>query len=466
LGIARDVHPAKRDAIYEIMCEFPFQLIVKRVPERQTECLLCTGLLRIVPGRRQVYDALWNQRNVIVKVFSHRLSSKRHLRREWQSLIAVAGRDLRVPEPLFYGQTGDGAWAVVVEKIAESSTALEVFDKLQDPAEILDLLILIGRELACQHIRGVLQKDLHLGNFLLQDEKVFLLDAAQMKFFPGEIDKKKSIAQLAMLAAWVPDSRKEAMKKLCGQYFEVRGWRYEKSDEVLFYKQLALHRKRAIKRGLKKSLRTSKRYFKITYKQYTAVFDRDFCYEDQTCDFIEQLDRLMGAGSILKNGKTCYVSRLTWNGNDIVVKRYNHKGLFHSLRHTIKGSRARSCWIHGHRLGMLNISTPKPLAYIEQRKGLLIWKSYLVTEYIQGQKLHDFLRDERVNQERRSSVMQQVKELLDRLGKHHIIHGDLKHTNILITKNGPVLTDLDSVQVHKYNWTYRIKRAKDLAHFE
>ena len=444
------------------MCEFPFQLIVKRVPERQTECLLCTGLLRIVPGRRQVYDALWNQKSVIVKVFSNRLNSKRHLRREWKSLVTAAGRNLNVPEPLFYGRTQDSAWAVIIEKITDSSTALELFEKLQDSAEILDLLVLIGRELAGQHIRGVLQKDLHLGNFLLQNDKVFLLDAAQVQFFPGEIDRKKSIAQLAMLAACLPNGRKEAMKKLCLQYFKVREWHFEDSDEILFQKQLALHRKRAINRGLKKSLRTSKRYFKITNTQCTAVFDRVFCNEDQTCDFIEQLDKLMDDGEILKNGKTCSVSRFNWNGNDIVVKRYNHKGLIHSLRHTIKGARARSCWIHGHRLGMLNIPTPKPLVFIERRRGLLIWKSYMVTQYIEGQRLYDILHDECVTGEQSLSIQREVEDLLNEMGRSRITHGDLKHTNILITKNGPVLTDLDAMRVHQWNWSYRIRRAKDL----
>jgi len=112
---------------------------------------------------------------------------------------------------------------------------------------------------------------------------------------------------------------------------------------------------------------------------------------------------------------------------------------------------------------MLNIDTPKGLAYIEKRKGLLVWKSYLVTEYIRGRNLYDVLRSQVVTQEERSKVTLQIKELLDKLGKHRISHGDLKHTNILITKTGPVLTDLDGMKVHKRNWTYQRYRAKDHA---
>ena len=68
------------------------------------------------------------------------------------------------------------------------------------------------------------------------------------------------------------------------------------------------------------------------------------------------------------------VLRLYRSRSDVVVKRYNHKGFTHSLRHTIKKSRAHRGWLHGHRLVMLDIATPKPLAYIEQIKEKLIWK--------------------------------------------------------------------------------------------
>ena len=199
---------------------------------------------------------------------------------------------------------------------------------------------------------------------------------------------------------------------------------------------------------------------------FVAVFDRSFCRDAEPIDFITHIDALMDAGHILKNGNTCYVSRIPFDGMDVVVKRYNHKGLIHSLRHTVKRSRARRGWLHAHQFGMRGILTPKPLAYIERRKGLLIWNSYLVTQYTEGPSLYHFLHDENLDPEQRTSMMQQVKNLLDQLAQYRITHGDLKHTNILITHNGPTLTDLDSVQFHKCNWMYRIKSAKDRENFE
>ncbi|MEE9371084.1 MAG: lipopolysaccharide kinase InaA family protein, partial [Sedimentisphaerales bacterium] len=410
---------------------------------------------------------LWNDRDVIVKVFSHKISAKRHLKREWRGLSILRQRGLSSPEPLFFGQTEDGQWTVVVEKIINALTIGEVWDNTTDAGKKRELLCAVSGELAKQHSKGVLQKDLHLGNFLLSGDKVFTLDLGQMQFFSRPITRSKSISQLASLACYLAASDTESIARLCEEYFKAHCWRFSKSDELFLQKQLTVNRKRGVSKGLKKCLRTSKRHLQLKFRiqKFVAVFDRDFCQTTEPLDFIEQIDALMDGGQILKHGRTSYVSRIGWNGKDVVVKRYNHKGFIHSLRHTIKGSRARRGWLHAHRLGMLNIATPRPLAYIEQRKRMLVWKSYLITEYVEGQRLYDFLRDSKTGEEERSKVSGQVWELFERLGEYRISHGDLKHSNILITGNVPVLTDLDGVKVHKWNWIYRMRRRKDLRRF-
>ena len=472
------------------MAQFPFQLLVKRSgSENQPESLLCTALLRAVPGRRAVYDATLNGKNIIVKVFSHKIRAKHHLKKEWCGLNLLDSKGLNVPKTLFYGQTQDGQQVIAMEKITESATILDVLGKTTNESEKLDLLILVCKELARQHDKGVFQKDLHLGNFLLspvrnstgripeaaaekentsngvRGDKVFMLDPSQIRFSHRELNKRKSISQLARLIGYLPTNDTVSVARLCEEYFKVRGWRFGKPDELLLQKQFITHKEKTVGRALKKCLRTSKRYLRVKSGKYLAVFDRSFYKEAELLDFIEQIDVLMSKGQILKDGHTCFVSRVKWDDKDIVIKRYNHKGFIHSLRHTIKGSRAKRGWLYGHRLRMLDIATPKPLVYIEQYSGPLVWKSYLVTEYVRGQKLYDFLRDTNVAEEDRSAAAQKIAELLDKLSKHRITHGDLKHSNILIKNNGPVLTDLDGMKMHKWNWTCNLRLAKDVNRF-
>ncbi|MHC4326264.1 MAG: lipopolysaccharide kinase InaA family protein, partial [Planctomycetota bacterium] len=336
---------------------------------------MCTDLFRIVPGRRAIYDARWNNKSVVAKVFSHKIHAWRHLRKEWRGLIRLQNLGLSCPKPLFNGITEDRQRIIVLEKIAESETILDVLNETTDKQKEMDLLIRVCRELAKQHGKGVLQKDLHLGNFLLADDRIYALDPAKMQFSRRQVPRKKSISQLALLLYGLPTDDIKSAKVICEEYFEARGWHFGKSDEAILHKKMAAYRKRIIRRVLKKSLRTSTKHLKVWNKQYSAVFDKSFCLETESLDFMKRLDELMDGGQILKDGNTCYVSRLSFSGKDVVVKRYNHKGIIHSLRHTIKRSRARRAWLHGHRLGLLNIATPEPLAYIERRKGLLVDKS-------------------------------------------------------------------------------------------
>lgn len=218
-------------------------------------------------------------------------------------------------------------------------------------------------------------------------------------------------------------------------------------------------------RGLKQYLPTRTRCLRTISGSYAAEFESEFCEDAESANLIERIDPLLHAGQVIKDGDACHVSRLVWNHKDVVVKRYNHQGLIHSLRHTLKKSRARKAWLHARRLAALSIATPRPVAYIEHRRGFLIWQSYLVTEYVEGQMLYDFIRDDKIPEQQRLDTMRRVVELLDELWKHGITHGDLKHTNVLVTESGPVLTDLDAMAAHRWKVLYKSKRKKDMERF-
>ncbi|MHC4763175.1 MAG: lipopolysaccharide kinase InaA family protein [Planctomycetota bacterium] len=425
------------------MIEPPFQLLIKNsCSNNRQESLRCLALLRAISGRRRVYDALWNNREVIVKVFPHKISAARHLKREWRGLSLLRERGLNAPEPLFFGKTEDSDLAVVMEKIADSSTAIDVFNRATNPAARFNLLILTCKELAKQHSRGVLQKDLHLGNFLLQGEDLFTVDPAQMRFLPRQASRREAIPQLALLASALTEEDVEELTTLCEEYAAARSWKFSPADMAAFWKKLAAHGKRGIKKGLSKCL--------------------DFFEKVDFARLLRNLDDLMRDGQILKDGNTCFVSRINLAGKEIVVKRYNYKGVIHSVRHTLKRSRARRNWLHAHRLVMLNIPTAAPLAFIEKCRLLIVCKSYFITEYIDGRKLCDFLQGDDACEELHLRTVKTVAELLNKLSKHQISHGDMKHSNILITENKPFIIDLDSMTAHKSNWLFNIRRKKDL----
>ncbi|HUT30540.1 MAG TPA: lipopolysaccharide kinase InaA family protein [Sedimentisphaerales bacterium] len=336
-----------------------------------------------------------------------------------------------------------------------------------------DLIRAFGRTIGRMHAAGIFHGDLRLANVLARREKngweFFFLDNERTRKFrklPGRL-RLKNLVQANMIEQDITNTdRMRFFREYKGENAISRREAERLTGKILKKTSRRLHCRNKRDRGAKVYLRTNKNYLRIREGGRIAVFDRVFYQAAESMDLIRQIDALMDAGEVLKSDGSSYVSRVTCNGKDIVVKRYNHRGLIHSLRHTIKKSRARRCWLNAHRLGVLNIATPKPLAYIERRKGGLLWESYFITKYVKGQRLYDFLREDSRGCKERADLAEQLQELLEQLSKHRITHGDLKHTNILVTDNGPVLTDLDAMEVHKLGWRFRLKKRKDLSLLE
>jgi len=208
-----------------------------------------------------------------------------------------------------------------------------------------------------------------------------------------------------------------------------------------------------------------RRILQLAVSGYRGVFDRRFADEELMPQFVRAVDTLMQQGQVLKCDDTSFVSRVLWNGQDAVVKRYNHRGLWHSFRHTLKGSRAKRNWRHAHRLMSLKIATPEPLAYVDQYRGPLLWQSYFVARFVSGPQVHQILRDQGVAEGQKQQVHDQVLDLLRRMAEHGISHGDMKHTNILYDGTGVVLTDLDAMRIGGTGWLRRRRYRRDVERY-
>jgi len=198
---------------------------------------------------------------------------------------------------------------------------------------------------------------------------------------------------------------------------------------------------------------------------YTGKADSSFATDAKIVRCVDDLEACIQQGRTIKAGGPIDVCRTTWRGRDVVIKWYKHVGWMHSLRHTLKGSRARRAWVNGRRLPGLNVPTPRPLAFLDEHRGPFLWQSYLITEYVDAPILYSVLRDERVPAGRKRRLVHQTLRLIDRLGSRGISHGDMKHTNILCLDSRIMLTDLDGMEVHRLPWLSRQRRGRDIARF-
>jgi tRNA A-37 threonylcarbamoyl transferase component Bud32 len=449
------------------MTTVPFELHIKSVyPQRDTFILKCTELLRQIPGKRRVYAALLDDKKTIIKIYEAKFRAKSQLLNEWSKIKRLAQAGLNGPQIFFYGRSEGGEWVIVTEYIANSATALELYNKAESAREKAQVLLPLFSETAQLNQAGVFQKDLHLGNFLISGGKVFSLDTATMKFGPRPIGKKQALRQLAILSWYVPQEVRDELPGLLDKYANVRGWKFTRDDIQTIDSRMQKHIGTEIKRQLKKTLRTSGRQIRAEKNSIVAVFDRTFYENLDVSDFLSGIDGLMETGRVLKRRNTSFLSRVTIKDKDVVIKRYNHKGLWHSIRQSFRTSRAKRSWLHGHRLSMLGISTPKPLAYIEKHFGPLLWQSYILTEYVRGPNLDQILTDPNAPAEQRQNVCKQIHELMTALHKNRITHGDFKRTNFVITTDKVYITDLDAMKAHTCGLLLQRRKSKDISRLE
>jgi len=207
-------------------------------------------------------------------------------------------------------------------------------------------------------------------------------------------------------------------------------------------------------------------YVKVRAGDFFATVDKGFCEADEFRELMSGIDERMENGQIIKdanNSRSTCVVRLRLGGHDVMIKRYNYKGLAHSLGRTIQGSRARYNWVWSQSLMRLGIPSPRPFAFVEMHWGPLVWKSYSLCEYVDARSLRQVLEQGHCGVDELTQVAEKVRRLLSLMAERKVTHGDLKLENILLRDDAAIVVDLDQVRIHRCGVAYRRRRREDMA---
>jgi len=150
---------------------------------------------------------------------------------------------------------------------------------------------------------------------------------------------------------------------------------------------------------------------------------------------------------LLKTDGTSTVAALSFDGRRYVVKRYNTRSLFHAIRRIVRRSRAENCWVSAHKLLDSGITTPRPVAMLENRLGPFKGKAYCLTEFVEGVLCNEYLPT-LTDQSEIDGLVVKFASLFRTLVKYRLSHGDTKATNFLIHRGEPVVLDLDAMRIH------------------
>jgi tRNA A-37 threonylcarbamoyl transferase component Bud32 len=160
---------------------------------------------------------------------------------------------------------------------------------------------------------------------------------------------------------------------------------------------------------------------------------------------------LVDCGQELRSNGARRTVRLIWNSQPFVLKHYVEPTRRHALKQAIQPSRASNTWKFTHRLADAGIATPRPVACVENRWGLLRRDSFLMYPFVEGRTLRTYFAGEaKQTPSIGDRLWQQLHELWQRLLDLRVSLGDTNLGNFIVGPAGQLwLIDLDKSRFHR-----------------
>jgi tRNA A-37 threonylcarbamoyl transferase component Bud32 len=440
----------------------PFQLMLDATGEQRE--LSCTAILRHLPGKRIVCRGGWHHHQpVVAKIFLAPSGAKRHYQRELQGIEALRSAEIPTPAILYKGTLADGkaplllfqemqGYQNLTERLATLSNADDRLATMQPVVQ------LIGR----LHEAGFGQRDIHPGNFLLSDNDVVIIDGDDIEGNGRHpLSRQKSLSNIALFFAQFYPQFDTIVPQLVDVYGNCRNWPIHPGIYTDIQKKIRRWRDWRQKKYLQKTKRACTAFVVQKAWHRFMACDRTW-YSPSMQNLLNDPDTYIKTGTILKDGNTATVAKVTIASQTLVVKRYNIKNRWHALRRCLRPSRGMVSWKNAHRLLFLGIHTPRPLAVIEERWGVLRKRAYFIMAYLPGKTINQIIRAKIGNPQATNDCFNQLEVLLKQLAAAQIIHGDFKATNFLISTGQLYLVDLDGMHSHRSSSAFQMAFHKDL----
>jgi tRNA A-37 threonylcarbamoyl transferase component Bud32 len=440
----------------------PFQLTLDTSGEQRA--LTCTAILRHLPGKRLVCRGVWHQRQpVVAKIFLAASGAKRHYQRELLGIEALRSAEIATPAILFKGTLADGKAPLLLfqemqgyQNLAERLATLDtVDDRLAVMRPVVQLI-------ARLHAAGLGQRDIHPGNFLLSGNEVMVIDGDDIEGNGRQpLSQRQSFSNIALFFAQFYPQFDAIVPPLVDVYGNCRNWPIDPGIYTAIQKKI--RRWRAWRQA---------KYLKKTNRSCTAFVAQKAWHRFMACDrawyssslqhLLRDPDAYIKTATILKDGNTATVAKVTIGSQTLVVKRYNIKNYRHALRRCLQPSRAMVSWQNAHRLLFLGIRTPRPIAVIEERWGIFRRRAYFIMAYLPGETLDKIIHAKIDDAQAIENCFDHLATLIKQLAAAQISHGDFKATNFLVSSSQLHLLDLDGMTAHRITGAFKRAFRKDL----
>lgn len=409
-------------------------------------------ILRLLPGKRIAGEAEIDGRRVLAKLFVAS-SGERHRQTEQRGIEALQAAGIATPELCVASTLKGGGHLVATAFVADAVSLEEDAAVRAGDCEALQPVL---ATLAQMHRGGLVQQDLHFGNFLRTGTRLLVIDGGAVSTAAAPLAATVAAENLGLLLAQLPAACDPAAPAGLADYLAAGG--IAGIDAKLLQAKIDAARAGRLRDYLGKCVRDCSLFaVEQSATRFAAMLRAE---KDRLAPLLAAGDQALAAGERLKSGNTCTVARVASDAGKVVIKRYNLKNPGHAFSRLWRPSRAWHSWREAHRLLLYGIATPQPLALVEERIGPLRRRAWLYVADCPGRKLLDHLA---IDREPPAAEAEALAALFATLHRLRIAHGDLKASNLLWHAGRIWLIDLDAMTQHRSDAAYRKAWCRDRA---
>ncbi|CAK9047454.1 Uncharacterized protein SCF082_LOCUS26575 [Durusdinium trenchii] len=298
--------------------------------------------LRLLPGKRMACRALLGDGPVFAKL-AFGPDHQRHTRREAENLRLLKGADVRVPEVIGVHQTGDVS--VLLLEWLPDAKPLEVHSLTAGdvgvPVDFCD-------QLEKMFAAGFMQKDLHLGNFIVAAGRVHVVDAGDMQRHT-RIPLARRRDNLALLCAQAPLAGQQALMDMVLSRL-ARHIDNELRLRSAVHKRLLVR----IRRANDKWLRDCSDVHAAEQDDANVFLERGLP-QDERSQIMQLLKNPQQAQPIKQGSRISVYRDQGW-----VVKHYRQASAKTRIKQRLGIHPAQRSWRFGWTWSLLGLATPRP----------------------------------------------------------------------------------------------------------
>lgn len=360
--------------------------------------LKCTQALRSIPGKRLTCLGHLNTKKVVVKFFYGSPWSRSKWSRCHTNARTLHSNAIATPDILYSEKIKHNFFVIIfefVENAARIDMELQSRSSKKGKNHITSLLI---KNIADQHGKGIFQKDLHLGNFLLKDDIIYSIDTDKVnlsRFFRHF--KRYSLFSLSNLILNIMKYEKNVLDFSLESYCTSRNWRKRPEYKKIIARKIQHERKKDVKKFSRKVYKNRDPFRATKENGFFCVYNMR--HLDHDCSFSKKSNINKSFKSVAKefcSQKSCIC----------YVNTFNILNLFFKKDPLFKA------WKYNAILNRVGIITPIQLLYLRQKITSNDYKSLIVTKPVHGISLNLFMESKNYSQDQKKEIDNRIQSMI------------------------------------------------------